>query len=256
MKYFLNILFLMSFAGSVVGSEKRNEIIVFKANVGTLNANPLRYCDKKYIDFLNDQYGMQCKYNEPFLRVFHPTIPQETQEFHLKKEFIEQITFVPYKCFMYNDKDPRESDRFKQSGTVLLSFFKEVQNENRQIQIQLTSDFETMKPKILLQQFKEMPQCNPGNIFNENGDLLVFVDTTDLEKELCEADIVQKVGRDYGYGHGKQKYEQWVNGYFGEEIKAKQRAALFYSRLKKLCGFSIAAIIAYLVYQKFYATAG
>jgi hypothetical protein len=252
---------LLSFVGPVFGSEKNDEITIFKANIGTLNANPLRYCDKEYIDFLNNHYDMQCKYNEPFLRVYHPWVREEQQD--LQNTLVKPITFVPFRYFMNDNTDPRNSNVcFKKRGAELLSCSRLFIVTKNKFQIKLTSDFGEMDPKALLEQFKKTPRCEPGNIYNEKGRLLVFIDTEDLEKELCEAGIIRSVGKFYGYGHLSQLYEQWINGYFGDEIKAEQeemraaeeaeRSVLLYSRLKKLFAGSIAAIIMYVLYKQFY----
>jgi hypothetical protein len=258
MKRAFLILFMFGgYFSQVLGSEKNDEITVFKADVGRLNLNPLRYCDKQYIDFLNNHYGMQCKYNEPFLRVYHKSVPEERQS--LQKELVEPITFVPFRYFMKDDRDSKSSVAFKQHNSILLSCSRLFTVTKNRFQIQLKSDFGEMNPQHLLEQFKKTPRCEPGHILDEKGKLLVFVDTTELNKELCREDIVRPVGEFYGYACGKQQYEQWINGYFGDEIKTEQKVkeqALFYSRIKKLlCCSSLAAIIMYTLYQKFYATA-
>lgn len=265
MKNMLVMLVLGGCFGSVLGSEKNDERIVFKANVGTLTYNPLRYCDKKYIGILNNIYGIQCQQNEPFLMIYYPWTRGVTERYISKEEqdlrdIVESITLVPYRYFMNDSTEPRDSNEFKKCGNILLSCSKQFTNMKNGFQIQLGSYFGEMNPQALLNQFKKTPQCEPGCILNEKVRLLVFVDTTKLEEELCEAGIIRKVGPDYGYGHGKQRYEQGINGYFGDEIKLEQKAkatALFYSRCKKLFGCSLAAIILmYVLYQKLYTTAG
>lgn len=250
--------------GQVLGSEKNDEIITFKANVGTLNDNPLRYCDSTYVDFLRNDYGIQCKYNEPFLMIHFSLWTRGIKASYISteeqalREVVEPITFVPYRYFIKNDTDPKaDGVSFKQQNDILLSFSKLV-NTDRKFQMQLDSDFEDFDPHVLLKQFKENPRCEPGNILNERGSLLAYVDTTKVEKELCDAGIILLVVKN-SYKDGKPQYEQWVNGYFGDEIRTeiKEKVALFYSRLKTLFfGGSIAAILAYVFISKFYATAG
>lgn len=321
MKYhLLTVLVLSSFVGQVLCSEKEDGIITFKAHVGRLNTNPLRYCDKKYIDFLNTDYGIQCDYNEPFLMIYFPWHRGRNDRWASEEEqnlrkIVEAITFVPYKYFMNDNADPRNSNVcFKKHNVELLSCSKQFAGMENGFRIQLNSDFAEMDPKNLLHQFKEVPRCEPGHV---EGGLLIVVSTEDLEKELCDAGIICKVGHDYGYGHDQQKYEQGRNSYFGDEVikkieaknqeistigqKIQEMNSMFhniatmldeqavmvddikknmqpmlsklkqnqrqqesvqqpessYSRIKKLffIGGSIAAIIAYFWYQKFYATA-
>ncbi|HEX4069246.1 MAG TPA: hypothetical protein VHX42_04055, partial [Candidatus Babeliales bacterium] len=176
------------------------------------------------------------------------------------------ITFIPFKSLMKDDIHPKKSDSYKEQGTTLFSFSKTYQNEEIKIQIKLHSDFGKMNPGHFLNQFKETPKYESGHIPNE-GKILTVVKYDEITKELCEANIIRKYGFDYGYDHIDQKYEHWVKGYFADELNAEEeaiqkfvadntKAYQFYSRLKKLfLGGSIGVIIAYLVYQKFYATA-
>lgn len=268
MIHMLLIVFgLSSLIAPVFGSEKGDEITIFRADVGTLNHNPLRYCDREYVDFLKNIYGISCEYNEPFLWVNHRPVSEERQS--LRKELVERITFVPFRYFMKDDNDPRDSVSFKQSNNILLSCSKLFTTTKNKFQIQLVSDFGDKNPQDLLEQFKEIPRCALGNCFNEEGSMLMFVDETDVEKELCDADIISKKeglsyfetvkGKNMTKTVLRHKYRQGPNGYFGEAVKAEQKVkeqALFFSRCKKFCGISITAILMYILYNKFYTITG
>ncbi len=263
-----NILFAIAvlggYVGLAMGSEKDDGVIVFKAAITALQNNPLRYCQKEYIDFLNKDYGIQCAYNEPLIGVSYQ---QNSQS-----KLIERITFIPFKYFLDNSgKQQNNSSSFKQCDVELLSCSNQSAEEKNKFRIVLGTDFNNKTPQDLLNEFKEIPQCALGSYFDKKSDMLSWRDPYEVEKELCSDDVIRQIEGKGGWekiewAHGKMerfrhKYAQGINGYFGEEVKEKIRqdhkamqTALFYSRIRKLFGFSIAAIIAYLLYQKLYNT--
>ncbi len=266
----LKLLVLSGCVGQVFGSEKNDEIVIFDAHVGRLTYNPLRYCDKKYIDFLNNEYGIQCQQNEPFLMIYYQWTRGEKSRWASEEEqslqkFLDPITLVPYRYFMKDNIDPRKSNvSFKERHDELLSCSKQFEGMENGFKIQLNTSFDKMDPQVFLNQFKEMPCCEPGHIENEGSVVLTIVPTKDLEKELCDAGIICKRELREAGTHKEhlQEYAQGINGYFGKEVKEEIRqdykaikTALFYSRIKKLFGASIVGIIAYVLYQKFYAAA-
>ncbi len=265
MKNLLVFLFMSGFVGQVFGSEKSEEIIVFKAALTEFWNNPLRYCEKEYVDFLNNNYGIECAYNEPFIGVSYQ---QNSQN-----ELIQRITFIPFKCFIDNSiKQHNNISSFKQFDAELLSCSNQGVAEKNKFRIELVTDFAKTTPQDLLNEFKERPQCALGNCFNKLNDIAAWMDISEVEKELCNAGIICKRGGVGGFikfesqnGMARRwihEYVQGINGYFGEEVKEEIRqdyeamkTALFYSRIKKLFGASIAAIIAYVLYKKLYAAA-
>jgi hypothetical protein len=260
-----NLLLMMvvvsSFVGQLFCSEKNDEVIVFRANITELWNNPLRYCEEEYVDFLNNHCGIQCTYNEPFVGVSYW---QNSQN-----ELIERITFIPLRYFMQDDKDPRESVNFKKLDSILLSRSRQDTAEKK-FRIELGTDFNNAKPQDMLNEFKEKPQCAQGNNFDKKGNLLAYMDVDAVEDELCKKMIICKNENEGYFVEIEEKnikgrcwkhiYVQGPNGYFGEEIKEEQKAeatALFYSRCKKLFGCSLAAVfLMYVLYKKFYVTAG
>jgi hypothetical protein len=247
---------LLSFIGPVFGSEKKIELHTLKVSVCTLNNNLLYYRDSKYINYSNKTYGMECPDNDCFVQISCSPLVQG-----LPEDFIKSITLIPYNYFMHNNADPRkEAVAFKQRGSELFSFSTTVGNEEKKIQLILDVDLNNRNPQDWLVQFLNKPQCT----------------SEDIKEALCKKGIISKkciqrswieqLDRQFE-GKSSDIYVQGPEGYFKELLKdikmveqkrqqkAKQEAALFWSRIKKFCGGSIAAILMYVLYQKFYTTA-
>ena len=143
-----------------------------------------------------------------------------------------------------------DKSHFKVPGDELFSFVKNIEGEDITFIVILESFFGDRNPQDDIDEFRKVALC-----------------PFDDEEELCNAGIIcrkelREAGARKSGGDSKQKYAQGINGYFGEEVKEEIRqdykaikTALFWSRIRKLFGVSIAAIIAYVLYQKFHVTA-
>lgn len=267
MMRYLSFAIAVLYSGAVFSSEilQDNKDMIFYVNVGTLDSNPLRYCNKNYIDSLKKTYHLPVDYNEPFLMVFHRSWDE-----NVKKQGINRITLMPFKCFVVGENLKENNISFKQKDDILFSFSQLVGQQKQQIQIKLDSNFGGGDPKELLKQFKMQPQCISGDILDKRGDKSAFVETDETEKELCDAGFISRAeGQGYFVQQEtktikgvwwKHTYAQGINGYFGDEIRTEQKneeKALFYSHLKKLfVSGSFAAVIMYILYKKFYTTTG
>lgn len=268
MRYFLNILLLMSFVAPVFGSEKDekvcflqnyNEEVVYPIDLlclkethfyakPTLMYSLLCYSDKKYIDFLNQTYGMVCETNEPFIRVKYSATHKDHQS--LKEKFIDPINKIPFKYFLVGETIQKKGNVFKLKHHALLSF--SIQDEGKPVRIRLNEAFvvpgsravgdEALKE--LLERFKKMP--------------LVQWDSYDkhekLKKELLDAGILMEIEGDLTHG---------PNGYFGKEVKEEHQKRLnkdFWWIMIPIATMYIALIAvpiiaAYALYKKHHVTA-
>lgn len=265
MKNVLLILLVMSSVGQTFGSEKIDEVIVLKAMIPVLQNDLLRYCEKEYIDFLNNDYGIRCDYNEPLIRVSYNDNSQN--------KVIVPITFIPFKYFLDNSsKQHNNIGSFKQPDAELLSCSNQCKEETNRFRIELVTDFGNKTPQELLSEFRKKPQCAVGSSVDKKDNRLSWGDPYEVEKELCDVGIIYQLEGQSNWetiklpnltmSRFRHKYVQGIKGYFGEEVEEEIRqyekamqTALFYSRIKKLFGVSIVAIIAYILYQKFYNTA-
>ena len=209
--YFLIILFLMSFAGSVLGSEKNDGVIILRVPVRLID-NPLLYCNKKYVDFLNTTYDMQCKYNEPFISMKYSGYPYDL----LKKI---SVWCLPLRYFVEDNNSSQNGYSLKKPGSILFSgSIKSTQNK---FQICLGSCCDKMGYQFLLNQFKVKPRFI---IIGPDCELLSYQhEYADAVDQLCQAGKIRKVGNNYGYRDHRQQYKHGINGYFAENIETKNK---------------------------------
>ena len=265
MKYVLfTVLVAVSFVYSVFCSEQP-QVSVFNVRVGDgdgvnilsdiFNNNNekcfyadvppiyhlLCYSDSSNINFLKDKFDIHCDDSEPFIRIQYLQTHPHQEVF--KTLYIDPITSIPLKCFLVGDMIKKEGNVFKDNDSTLLSF----PDLDKKAHIKLHTDLKEgfggrtgdAALEDLLQRFKQtaLIQWDPL----EKHEL--------LKTELLKKNIVA-YDSDRIIIHGPK-------GYFGEPIKTEQTVqeqALFYSRLKKLFGCSVAIIIMYALYKQFYAT--
>lgn len=270
MRYLLLMLFVMSgFVGHVFGSEKESAITSFKVSGFILeNNHPLYYRDSKYIDGFKKKCGVECPDNECFVQVSYSSLVFQEQD-GLQDEYSKSIAFIPLRYF-YN----------KQKGSEVLSFSTTSGNEEKKIQLILDVDIDKKNFEGWITSFSNKPQWTSEdnvqelckkNIMQKHiaqhpfaQHPLSFVEQLDIHFEsfIQKSDMQPEDKMSYTYVHGskgffaetlKKRAEELKNS---QEEELKQKAKLWASRLKKLFGCSIAAILVYILCQKFYATAG
>jgi hypothetical protein len=176
----------------------------------------------------------------------------------LRNQLSKSITFIPLKFFA---KYQNDTYVFKQQNSELFYFLTTVGNEKKKIQLILDVDLSNKKFSDWVGQFFNEPQCVSG----------------DNIQELCEKDIIKKSACPLSWvkqmdmqfeGKSSERYVQGSKGFFEKTLKEQQekeqkqkkeadrQKSLFYSRLKKLCGYSLVVILMYALYQKLYAIAG
>ena len=260
---FMAMFFLCGFVTPIFGSES-NEIPSYQLRVGgegvkipldLLCHNEIRfyasvhplyyllcYSDKKYIDSLKQNYGVECNYNEPLIRMRGTSQGSQKLQ-NLKEQFIDPLTLVPARCFIVGDAIKKDGNVFKPKNATLFLF--SVEGEKKPIHIKLDTDLVdlvSINKDRNVGNFEELMERFKTTflwIYEPGGKKKVTVEEyADLKKELIEAKIITSDEK-----HGP-------NSYFAEEIKAD----LLYFRFKTLfcCSSIIAAIIMYALYKNFY----
>lgn len=273
---FLVIFTLLNFGGTVFGSEQPDDKIMITVNVGTLKSNPLLYCDKKYIDSINTEYGITCQYNEPFLPIydchskdkriinirFKELIGKgviddekdpEKKAALVKKfdEYLEQLKIDPVRNGIFDTFEQlkcvthlpfrffliNSKLAFKQKNERLFSFSREIENKKYLFGVQSTVDFGDCSPNTLFEPFKENPQCTIG------GDRLAYVDTAPLEKELLVNGIFAIINGKTVHG---------PKGYFpSQELESIKKSPSYFSYLKKPFFCLVWLGMLFVIYKKY-----
>lgn len=245
---FLTVLFLISFAHSVVGSEQPNKPVEIFVHFNS-DACDLYYVGKQRMEYLK-QFDLDPADNSPcFINCSYTTEDSRANAFGLStlarkvrvrcvkdRHEILCSKVIPLQYFL------TDKDQFKKQGDVLFSCTKKIDEQDIIVQVKLGEPPRYIDTELLMETF-----CGPiasyieEDIYKllENKIILDYITCC-----LCE--------------HGPKAYKKNDDECM-QQIKIPQQRgqklqqnAVFYSRIKKLFGVSIAAIIGYLLYQKFY----
>jgi len=240
---FLIFFVLLNCIAPIYGSEHNKKLIIFTVNVGSLTSGSLNYCNKKYIDLIRKEYGVECKDNDPFIAVSeYRSVDQRTETFEYRKstlklletfdqaiynqqtailetdfldlnsecssisrisQKLKEVTLLPFNLFYYRDSNKLT---FKKEDSVLLSFKKNIKNIEYEFEIRLKTDFDNYNPRNFLNNFKKSPNwlCGGSNGDNQKPG---FID------EFFNNGILAKKGEDIVHG---------PKGYFATSLCASE----------------------------------
>jgi hypothetical protein len=279
MKYrFLTVLFLISFMPSIVGSEQPivapeqkkydqlNKPVEIFVHFNS-DARDLYYVGEKRMEYLkqkpaaNSPCFINCEYRSEDLRTnlddMLDSIIQSSNmntEDDYKQYRLLSNSIIPLRYFL------TDTEQFKNKGDILFKFTEKIEEDEIFFEVKLGEDLSNIDAQKIITQF-----CNSNAQH-------ITSDRDELQKNAI-IDYVQGYRYNSGsFKHGALSYKVELDSKKlqekadasrkknEEEKKQKeqqaQEKAVLYSKIKKtLFGGSIAAIIAYLLYQKLYNTA-
>ncbi len=258
MKYrFLTVLFLISFVPSVIGSEQSNKPVEIFVHFNS-DARDLYYVGKQRMEYL-EQFNLEPVENSPcFINCGYKTEDFRASIFDLlpfardvrvcsvkDRYTIPFLKVIPLQYFLTG------KDQFKKQGDVLFSCTKKIDEQDIVFQVKLGENPRNIDTKVLMEIFF--------------GQIASYVEEDMYE--LLEKKIIEQKTLSYFCEHGPKackkndiiKNQKKYNDEFLQQRKLQQQKeqknqqnAVFYSRIKKILGGSIAAIFMYLLYQKIY----
>jgi hypothetical protein len=292
---FLTVLFLISFMPSIVGSEQPivvpeqkkydqlNKPVEIFVHFNS-DARDLYYVGEKRMEYLkqkpaaNSPCFINCEYRSEDLRTnlddmldsiiqsSNMNTEDDYKQYRLLSNStrLQKITenfktlhpqnIIPLRYFL------TDTEQFKNKGDILFKFTEKIEKDEIFFEVKLGEDLSNIDAQKIITQF-----CNSNAQH-------ITSDRDELQKNAI-IDYVQGYRYNSGsFKHGALSYKVELDSKKlqekadasrkknEEEKKQKeqqaQEKAVLYSKIKKtLFGGSIAAIIAYLLYQKFYNTA-
>jgi hypothetical protein len=254
---FLTVLFLISFVPSVVASEQPNKPVDIFVHFNS-DARDVYYVGQQRMDYLK-RFNLDPAENSPcFINCGYKTDDSRASIFDLlpfardvrvcsvkDRYTISFLKVIPLQYFLTG------KDQFKKQGDILFSCTKKIDEQDIVFQVKLGENPRNIDTKVLMEIFF--------------GPIASYVEEDMYE--LLEKKIIELKTQGRFCEHGPKAYKKndsiknqkkhddesmqqsKVQQQRGQKL---QQNAVLYSRIKKILGISVAAIMAYLLYQKIY----